>query len=101
MSESKHTKGKLVVSSSFLVVTEETCRIVANTQPIGVEGITTTFAEGKANAERIIKCWNSHDTLLDACEWSLKVLNLFSYEKQTQDIRDNLKAAIAEAEKQA
>jgi len=101
MSESKHTKGKLVVSSSFLVVTEETCRIVANTQPIGVEGITTTFAEGKANAERIIKCWNSHDALLDACKELLQMTGMGYNEQDDPDRVERAKAAMAEAKKQA
>lgn len=75
---SKHTPGKLMITSSFLLVTSEAV-VVANTQPVGVGGITTTYDEGAANAERLIKCWNSHepggshDALVEACERALAV----------------------------
>ena len=70
------TKGKLRVSSSFLIVDKE-ARIIANVEPIGVEGITTTYEEGIANAKELVRRWNAFeknglvDELRAACDEGL------------------------------
>lgn len=63
----KHTKGELKVSSSFLIVDKD-ARIIANVEPIGIPGITTTYEEGDANAKELVRRWNSQPDLLAACE---------------------------------
>ncbi len=100
MSESKHTPGKLMMSSSFLLVTNEAV-VVANTQPIDVGGITTTYDEGEANAERLIKCWNSHDALVAACKNMIKQVIKYTPQLDREKRWEIIQArkAIAEAEK--
>ena len=96
MSESKHTPGKLMMSSSFLLVTNEAV-VVANTQPIDVGGITTTYDEGEANAERLIKCWNSHDALVAACR-EIKDISLKIGITDDQPMRDKFASAVVKIE---
>ncbi|MHC4322693.1 MAG: hypothetical protein ACYSUX_00305 [Planctomycetota bacterium] len=72
MKKSKHTPGKLEInlygptSNGDLAI-----------GPIGyVDGIfraRESIKQGaqKANAEHLVRCWNSHDALLEACKASL------------------------------
>lgn len=59
---SEHTKGELVVlDDKYTITTKERNKLyVAQTHPADPEHI--------ANAEHLVKCWNSHDDLLKACE---------------------------------
>ncbi len=118
MSESKHTQGR--------------CKVVTENKPfleIDTPGAMVTIAEvynntdyvdlrtGAFNAERLAKCWNSHDAqeekiaaLLDACksygevfdESTLKILEATLGEKfmvWLQGILNEVQAAIEMAEK--
>ena len=63
-----YTKNKLGVSSTTLIVTLGDCKLICNTMPIGVPGLDVSDAEAVANAERLVKCWNNHDALLDVAK---------------------------------
>lgn len=63
--EALHTKGELLLSSSFLVCDEE-ARIVANCVPMDVPLLSIPPLQAQANAARIVKAWNSHDALVEA-----------------------------------
>ena len=66
----EHTKTPWKPSSSFLVC-DAHGKIIANTQPVGIEGITTTYDEGEANTEFICRAANCHDDRLETCKQSL------------------------------
>ncbi len=68
----EYTEGKLVISSGLLICDEKT-RLVANLIPV-VECPELSIGrdEAAANAEHLVKCWNSHDVLLAACENIMK-----------------------------
>jgi hypothetical protein len=55
----KHTEGRLVVSSTFLVCNEE-AKIVAQCQPmLEVPELAPSVLEAEANARRLVACWNA------------------------------------------
>lgn len=59
MSEkAKHTQEKLVLSSSFLICTEE-AKVIANFAPLLVDGLRVDVFEAIANAKRFIALWNA------------------------------------------
>ena len=49
----------------------------------------------RANALHIVKCWNSHDALLEACKFAKAQIRRGSHKKALPILR----AAIAQAEK--
>ena len=66
MSESKHTPGRLVVGPLPGQIMSEDGRLVANCSIF-----PGTFNEDRANAEHIVRTWNAHDELLEACKAAL------------------------------
>ena len=54
----KHTQEKLVLSSSFLICTEE-AKVIANFAPLPVDGLRVDVFEAIANAKRFIALWNA------------------------------------------
>lgn len=55
----KHTEGKLVISSSTLICTED-ARLVANCMPISaVPELSIDMIEAVANAHRLVATWNA------------------------------------------
>lgn len=67
----EHTKGKLVRHDFWL-------DLIGNQKPpISIAAVCTNTVEisnkeAIANAEHLVKCWNSHDKLLAACEGLMK-----------------------------
>lgn len=93
MSESKHTKNVLGVSSSFLVVSKAG-QIIANCRPTGVEALDVSYEEACANAI----LYAAAPALLEACK-AAKIMLLQS--NWNGDDRMNIvSAAIAQAEKE-
>jgi len=71
MSESRHTQGPLIV----LYNDQDLCYDIVTDEPDGHTFICDTRGtDAKANALRLCKCWNSHDTLLDVLR-QIKILN--------------------------
>ena len=71
----EHTKGKVKVGTSMdstdiLVLSGEHQDAIANTGVVFFHDID--LREREANAKRIVKCWNSHDDLLEACKLTCK-----------------------------
>jgi len=52
-----------------------------------------------ANAQRIVTCCNNFDDLLEACEHSLRIFELYKNHPQMNTIREKLTEVIAKAEK--
>jgi len=66
MSESKHTPGILRGETNINDIGSEHPRC---TLGIGTKRLFhTTFVNSRLNANRMMKCWNSHDKLLEACK---------------------------------
>ncbi|MFA5240605.1 MAG: hypothetical protein WC476_12985 [Phycisphaerae bacterium] len=62
----KHTPGKVDISSSVFLVSENT-KMLANFIPaMGVDSISIPFEEAVANAERVKLMWNTYEDLLEA-----------------------------------
>lgn len=74
----KHTEGILKVDGIF--VCREDIPATKDT-PAAATGICTMDADGisvdeaKINAQRVVLCWNSHDGLLEACKYSLEIID--------------------------
>lgn len=102
-----HTKGELKTVATFdkLYLHIGTMRIadIPNTGAISEE-------EAIANAERLVKCWNCHDELVDALEIADKALIVcLRYflgtgpqptPEQFADIPTKIQAALAKAKPQ-
>ena len=98
---SGHTKGKLFVSSSTLIVTKD-ARIVADVTPISVPLLVIAPEESIENAKHLTRCWNSHDDLLTACKAAVYILKQntdWAKKLQQQPWYNRAKQAIANAEK--
>lgn len=88
----EHAKGKLLISSSFLIVDKD-AMIVANTQPLGVDALDFSYKEAIANTERLVKCWNEHDRLTNAL--TKEHLLRLDTETQKADLLAACKASLA------
>lgn len=68
----KHSEGYLKTTkgqfSTDIVTVNNNANVCMMTRGIS--------QKNKANAERIIRCWNMHDELLDCCKDTLRILNL-------------------------
>ena len=85
---SEYTKGKWLVSSTFLVVNEQ-AKVIANLIPlVEIEELRIPTLEAEANANRICLCVNSHNALLDACEEALTNLE-YCDSSHEQDHKDS------------
>lgn len=91
MSESKHTPGKLEKGS-----------IKGWELWIGVDhhiaDVHGQLDKRRANAERLVKCWNSHDDLLKACE-AVQVGLCHILQRDKPDWLKQVDDAISKAEK--
>ena len=67
MSESKHTPGKLEAKPISGPGHGHDWVVMAGNIVIATFNRKDYPEWNKANAERLVKCWNSHDALLDAC----------------------------------
>lgn len=99
-----HTKGKCERAKNVIMIGGKyIARTIVNKE-------LTPKEEAEANAHRFVKCWNSHDALLDACKLYQERIELFR--KMNPDIIIKLgsglgltqaeekgKAVIATAEK--
>lgn len=65
----KHTKGKLEVIHELNVQSNINREFIAT---CGCNG--RDLEENKANAKRIVKCWNNFDELLEVCKKVNKLL---------------------------
>jgi len=95
---SEHTKGKWRVSSSLLVVDEES-RIIANLQPFDVLGLKLPIKQTIANGERICQCVNNFDELLNICKEFVFLEKTNMTKKQVQLRIDRAKDTIANTER--
>lgn len=92
MSESKHTPGEL-----GLLGPAEGCYLIGPRGFFIGEAIAEVVPapNALANAERIVRTWNAHDELLEACRLALPFARQFGANGYTASI---LEAAIAAAE---
>lgn len=107
MSESKHTPGKLSLNNyhypyAYLVIRKGSGDNDAFPRPRKICDVTLdgkTEKEYEANARHLVKCWNSHDALLDACkEVSVGLCHVLTRDKPGWLMR--VEAAIVQAEKE-
>lgn len=111
MSEGKHTQGLIEVSTELpyivAVTSPQYCirkgMVISRGMKTGGQNWPAILPEERiANAARFVKCWNSHDALLEACRLALN-LHYPDEEltKSTIDIKCKkmLQAVIALAEK--
>lgn len=98
----KHTKGKAKVHSNLKALIligdniELTQRII-DTKKIAKRQIEDIMEEGDANAERIVKAWNSHDELVSALQEITEGKGAFDMDPQqhaNNTIRDMKEIAI-------
>jgi len=83
----EHTKGKIKVCSSTLIVTDE-ARIIANTMPVMVDELKLPLKEAIANAKHLVLCWNNY-------EWAIKRAQDLAEElTAVKQQRDDLLAAL-------
>jgi len=107
MSKSKHTSGKLNVVKYSL----ENSNGIAIAQVFGVGRLNERDGIATANAERLVKCWNSHEPggshakMLDACRIIFAIADCDEEELPGElpgsfiRIKNIAKAAIADVEK--
>jgi len=90
----KHTKGKLEARLSF----DKKKWLVCIGQGAGsLIADCHKSKEAKVNAERLVKCWNSHDALLAACEAALEFIGRSNKTDWENEITPILEQAIAAA----
>ncbi len=63
----EHTKEKLKVEGTT-IIQDETGHTIAQVWPDTRVSSAKSIALMKANAEHLVKCWNSHNDLLEALE---------------------------------
>lgn len=70
MSNTKHTPGKLFSQAAVVIVKIENSvyHVCDCNSPLGQHHRENGYEEAKANAERIVRCWNNHDELLEALQ---------------------------------
>ena len=64
------TQGKLVVSSSTIIVAADDkrdCPMICNTMDLSFIS-SIELNEAADNAAHIVLCWNTHDELIEACQ---------------------------------
>ncbi len=88
--KTEHTPGVLIAENYTLVMAERKGRILATCNSFGFSD-----KEGKANAERIVKCWNSHDELVRALELAKDIMTTYNLmnSKAGYEIEESLKKA--------
>lgn len=71
---SEHTPGKLEILDGFGQDGKGNCRYYIGYEKQIQPRFCTIGGNDKANAERLVLCWNAHDALLEACEaWKTAV----------------------------
>lgn len=104
-----HTKGELkyIGSASIVCIEAKGSRRISIatvlTDGIDIDTACKYPVDLRANAKRLVLCWNSHDALLDACKKLQKIKLWVSTinnapEELSEDI-EFIDAAIAAAEK--
>ncbi len=103
-SKAKHTEGNLVIGAPGeygITLYADNVRLKDDPHyPAMVANCydpTNQFtnAESHANAARLVKCWNCHDELVEACKSALSCCAFAVGSMKTKDL---LKAALAKAE---
>jgi len=102
MESGEHTKGELKIDHYGIYVDEKDgVRVYLAkicSMPLG-------YGSHEDNSKRFVKCWNSHDDLLAACEKSLEIYDvidgLLATDEQVEAVVEAMyrpiKAAIAKA----
>lgn len=102
MSNTNHTPGKLFSQAAVVIVKIENnvYHVCDCNSPLGQHHRINGYEEAKANAERIVRCWNSHDELFDIAKSMLPMYELIAkYMPQYYSAveHENIKAAIKKA----
>ena len=99
---SEHTQGKWEVKPKlangtrhFNIVVNMPEKVICQTNVPGFGGLEPSPREIKANADRICRCVNSHDELLEACK---KVVSKLHGTTHCPELFQACKAAIAKVE---
>ena len=110
MSRSKHIPGPMTIEptgqdggNDKLMILHPDPNDFQTIRTLGRLFCYATEEQNIANAERVAKCWNSHDALLEACKAVKQCLELIddgSGKITSGCVFQQLQAAIAQAEKE-
>ncbi len=70
----EHTKGKMEEVPDFVGLLQINGQTICCVSPVSCQSVED-LEKRKANAKHLVKCWNSHDDLLAACEMIIRVLD--------------------------